>query len=355
MDRIGVVGAGTMGAGIAQGAAVHGYAVQLHDRDRAVVERAVAQIQGSLGRAVAKGKMTQADADAAVGRIRPCAELPAFCDCGLVVEAIVESPAAKRALFADLSVAVPDYAVIATNTSSLRVGDLADAVRRPERFLGLHYFFPAAVNPLVEVVRGPATSDDAVAAAFAFAKRCGKTPIGCRDQFGFAVNRFFVPYLNEAARLADEGFDIGAVDAVARASFETAAGPFRVMDLTKPAIALHAARTLAQLGAFYAPAPGLVRIGECGDSWKVAEDAPVPLVPETIRDRLQGAVLFAVLQELDEQVASPADLDRGARLGLQWGWQPCAFMEQAGRERVEALVAPVAARHGVAVPRPRAR
>jgi 3-hydroxybutyryl-CoA dehydrogenase len=345
METIGIVGAGTMGSGIAQGAALHGYRVRLHDRDGAAVRRAVAAIGDSLARAVAKGKMSRDAADAALQRVVPAERLSDLGDAGVVVEAIIEAPQAKSALFQALGQVVQGDAVVATNPSALKVDDLAEAMVRPARFLGLHYFFPAAVNPLVEVVRGAATSDKAMDKAFAFVRACGKQPIACRDQFGFAVNRFFVPYLNEAVRLADEGADPGAVDAAARAAFQTAAGPFRVMDLTKPAIALHSTRTLAQLGAFYAPAPGLVAIGESGRNWTPEPEA----APGPYAERLQAAVFLAVLQELSERVATPEDIDLGAKLGLQWGWQPCAAMRALGRGTVRAMVAPLAERHGAAV------
>lgn len=346
METIGIVGAGTMGSGIAQGATINGYRVRLHDRDAAALQRGLAGIRDSLGRAVAKGKMTAGQAEDALSRLVPAERLDALADASLVVEAVIEVRRAKEELFRVLSEILQGDAVIATNTSSMKVDDLAAAVVRPARFLGLHYFFPAAVNPLVEVVRGSATSAKAMDRAFAFVRTCGKQPIACRDQFGFAVNRFFVPYLNEAVRLADEGADPGAVDAAAREAFQTAAGPFRVMDLTKPAIALHSTRTLAQLGPFYAPAPGLVRIGGTGGNWNPdPEAAPRP----DAAARLQAAVFLAVLQELEEEVANPADIDLGAKLGLQWGWQPCAAMTALGREAVEAMVAPLAARYGARV------
>ncbi len=348
MDRIGVVGAGTMGCGIAHGAAQHGYTVRLTDRDPAAAARGLAAIEASLARAVDKGKMSATTAEATRARLVP-GDVADLADCGLVIEAIYEDPAAKATLFSALTPIVSDEAVLATNTSSLRVDDLARAVRAPQRFLGLHYFFPAAVNPLVEVVRGKATSQASMDRAFAFVHGCGKQPIACRDVFGFAINRFFVPYLNEAVRLADEGWRPAEIDAVACQAFGTAAGPFRVMDLTKPAIALHAARTLANLGEFYAPAPGLIRIGGSGESWNAGE-AALTADADMIAERLQAAVFLAVLQELDEQVAAPEDIDLGARLGLQWQWQPCAAMRALGRARVEALVAPLAARHGAVVP-----
>ena len=337
---IGLVGAGTMGAAIAQGAAVSGFTVVLNDRDPAVLNRAMGQIKASLDRAVEKGRMTAAGAEAALVRLTPAADIAGLARCGLVIEAIIENGEAKAALFQSLSGLLAPDALIATNTSSLKVDDLAASVMNPERFLGLHYFFPAAVNPLLEIVRGAATSDAAMDAAAAFAKATGKQAIRCRDAFGFAVNRFFVPYLNEAARLVDEGLDPGHMDLAVTQGFGTAIGPFKLMDISKPVIALHACRTLARMGAFYQPAASLVSVGESGRSWNAAVPAAIdPAEAAIIVGRLQGAVLTAVLEALDEEVARPEDFDLGARIGLQWNWQPCAGARALGRAGTEALVA----------------
>lgn len=338
--KIGLVGAGTMGAAIAQGAATSGFQVILNDRDAAVLDRAMGQIKGSLGRAVEKGRLTEAEAEATLGRLTPSVDIAGLAPCGLVIEAIVENAEAKAGLFRTLSALLTSDALIATNTSSLKVDDLAAAVSHSERFLGLHYFFPAAVNPLLEIVRGAATSDAAMNAAAIFAKATGKQAIRCRDAFGFAVNRFFVPYLNEAVRLVDEGMNPGEIDLAITTGFGTAIGPFKLMDISKPVIALHACRTLAQMGQFYQPATSLVSIGESGALWNAALPASVdPVTAKTIVERLQGAVLTAVLEALDEDVATPEDFDLGARIGLQWNWQPCGGARALGRVGTERLVA----------------
>lgn len=349
--RIGIIGAGTMGASIAQGAAQHGFEVVLFDVDGAVAEKAAGSTREAFGRLVAKGRMTAEAADAASARLKIAGDLKALGGTSLVIEAIVEAMAPKKDLFAALTPHLAPETLIATNTSALSVTELGAAVARPERFLGLHYFFPAAVNPLLEVIRGAATSDTTAAQGLAFGRATAKQPILCRDRPGFAVNRFFVPYLNEAARLVDEGYDPGEIDQVARVTFKTAAGPFRVMDLTKPIIAVHAARSLAPLGAFYVPAPSLVRVGESGQNWSPARSAEVtPERAAAIAARLQGAVFLAVLQALDEEVASPADMDQGARLGLQWEITPWAAMTALGQSAVEALLRPLLARDGTPAP-----
>jgi 3-hydroxybutyryl-CoA dehydrogenase len=336
---IGLVGAGTMGAAIAQGAATAGFKVLLNDRDPKVLERAMAQVKGSLGRAVEKGRLSQTDADATLARLVPTPDPAGLAPCGLVIEAIIENAEAKESLFKSLSGILAPTALIATNTSSLKVDDLARAVSHPERFLGLHYFFPAAINPLLEIVKGSATSDAAMDGAARFGEMTQKKVIRCKDAFGFAVNRYFVPYLNEAVRLLDEGFDAGEIDLAITQGFSTSVGPFKLMDMSKPAIALHACRTLAQMGPFYEPAPKLVTKGQSGENW----DAPLPaeVAPgraRTIVDRLQGAVLTAVIEAVEEGVAAPADFDLGAKVGLQWGWQPCTGAKAVGKDATKALV-----------------
>ena len=172
--------------------------------------------------------------------------------------------ALKAKLLDELSLLVEPTTLVATNTSCLRVSDLAQHMALPGRFLGLHYFSPAAVNPIVEVVSGELTSPQTVETALAFTRATGKQPLRCRDAFGFAINRFFCPYTNEAVRALDEGLGSAAeIDAVAREAMGAAAGPFQVMNLIKPRINLHAIRNLAPLGPFYAPARSMAAIARC--------------------------------------------------------------------------------------------
>ncbi|WP_448191315.1 3-hydroxyacyl-CoA dehydrogenase family protein [Azospirillum sp. sgz301742] len=348
--RVGVVGAGTMGAGIAQGAARAGYKVLILDRQPGAAERAVERARLSWTRAAEAGRLSENDARMASERLRAASALSDLSGCGLIVEAIVEDEDAKGALFRDLSAALPRETIIATNTSTLRIGELAGRIANPERFIGLHYFFPAAVNPLIEIIPGAATGSAARDAATAFAQRTGKTPIVCRDVFGFAINRFFVPYLNEAVRLVDEGVPAGVVESVAREVFGTPAGPFRVMDLTKPVIACHAAGTLARLHPFYAPAPGLVAKAAEGGLWSV-EDRAAGAQATVVSHRLRAAVFFAVLDALDQEVASPADIDLGATIGLHWTMQPWQTMVSLGRDAVARLLAPLIEIHRLSLPK----
>jgi 3-hydroxybutyryl-CoA dehydrogenase len=350
---IGVVGAGTMGGGIAAVTAAAGLSTWLHDVDRAQVDRAIEAAHAFFRRQVEKGRLDEAQAAEAAARLHAAADLEALAPADLVVEAVFEDQALKARLLGQLGPILSRDAIVASNTSCLRITELGRHLVEPGRFLGLHFFSPAQVNPIVEVVEGEATRPATVSAAIGFCERIGKTPLRCRDQYGFAINRFFCPYTNEAARLLDEGTGSTAqIDAVARDTLGVAAGPFQVMNLIKPRINLHAIRNLAPLGAFYAPAGSMVRVGEADAAWPIGEAAPLDAAVEaTIRDRLRAAVFLPVLEALDEAVASPVDIDRGARDALKMAKAPCALMDALGPAEVERLVAALAGTHGVAVPR----
>lgn len=353
VTRLGILGAGTMGGGIAVGAALAGVETLLVDIDARKLSAALADAERFYARGVEKGRIDAAQAAAARARLKTAGSTAAFADRELVVEAVFEDFGLKARVFEEISRVADPAAVLATNTSCLRVGDLAAHVATPERFLGLHYFSPAQVNPLVEVVRGAATDAATVSTALAFAEATGKTPLLCKDSFGFAVNRFFCPYTNEAARLVDEELGTTAqIDRVAQQALGVAAGPFLVQNIIKPRINLHAIRNLAPLGPFYSPADFLVRVGDADGSFQIGEDpGPGAETDALIAERLQGAVFLPVLEELDEKVAAPADIDRGAGLALKFGKPPCALMDSLGRDAVESRVAPLCQRYGVALPR----
>ncbi len=232
-DRVvGVLGAGTMGAGIAQVAADAGHPVRLYDADGTVVEQALTDVRERLERSVAKGKRSQGDVDALLGRIAPAASLEDLTDAGLVIEAIVENLDVKREVFGRLEELVSAEAVLATNTSSLSVTAIAAGLRSPGRVVGMHFFNPAPVMPLVEVVVGADSDPAAVELAHATAAAWGKTPVRCTSTPGFIVNRVARPFYGEALRLLDEGVaDIPTIDAIVTGAGGFPMGPFTLMDL----------------------------------------------------------------------------------------------------------------------------
>ncbi|MCS6778622.1 MAG: 3-hydroxyacyl-CoA dehydrogenase family protein [Geminicoccaceae bacterium] len=349
---VGIVGTGTMGTGIATNVTQHGLLVRLFDARPEAASKAIEQAKAFWAKSIERGRMSREQAEAAAGRLAAVDTLGGLVDCDLVIEAIFEEFDLKARLFETLSGLLPARTLVATNTSCLRVSELARHMKRPERFLGLHYFSPAQINPIVEVVRGEATAPETVEAGLAFCRATGKKPITCKDSYGFAINRFFCPYTNEACRLLDEGLATTAeIDAVAEEAVGAAAGPFRVQNLIKPRINLHAIQNLAPLGPFYAPAKSLIEVGEADRQWEIGEVGEIPAERRAvIRDRIRLGVFLAVLQELDEGVAAPADIDMGAREALRFAKPPCALMDELGRSEVERIVAPALARYGL--PRP---
>jgi 3-hydroxybutyryl-CoA dehydrogenase len=230
--KVGVVGAGQMGSGIAQTFAQAGVAVVLTDVAGDALAGARRGIEGSLGRLVKKGTLSEADAGAALGRLSTSADAKALSDADLVVEAVVEDARVKKDLFARLDAALPPSTVLATNTSSISVTELAAATSRPDRFVGMHFMNPVPVMRLVELIRGLGTSD----ATFRSAKACvvalGKTPVEVNDSPGFVSNRVLMPMINEAIDCVREGVATPeAVDEVMKLGMNHPMGPLALADL----------------------------------------------------------------------------------------------------------------------------
>jgi 3-hydroxybutyryl-CoA dehydrogenase len=255
MDRIaavkvGVVGLGTMGAGIAQISVTAGHetvgrevTAELADRGRATIER-------FLGRAVEKGRMTAEERDAALARLTLTTEVADLAECDLVIEAIVEELGPKRELFAELDRITHPGAVLATNTSALSVSEIAEATEHPERVVGMHFFNPAPVLPLVEIVRARYSNDEPVRTAYDWAEQAGKRPVNCNDTPGFIVNRILIPLLNDCVRVLDEaGVTPEDLDAAMANGAGWPMGPCALVDLVGIDVHVHASEALhAQLG-----------------------------------------------------------------------------------------------------------
>jgi 3-hydroxybutyryl-CoA dehydrogenase len=266
--RVGVVGLGTMGAGIAQLCVEAGYETVGREISDELGERGRATIERYLGRAVEKERMTADERDRVLGRLSLTTEVHELARCDLVIEAIVEDLAAKRELFAELDGVVGPEALLATNTSALPVTELAAATSRPERVVGLHFFNPAPVLKLVEVVRTDLTDDDVFAVALAFAQRLGKEPIACRDTPGFVVNRILIPILNDCVRVIDEArVSPEDVDRAMRFGLNWPIGPCALIDLIGVDVHVHASEALweALREPRMAPPPRLVRMAQAGN------------------------------------------------------------------------------------------
>jgi 3-hydroxybutyryl-CoA dehydrogenase len=231
IGTVGVLGAGLMGHGIAQVVAQAGYDVVLREVDDDRLAKGVGRIEKQLARAVEKGKLEQGDADAVRGRIAPTTDYGELAGCDLVIEAITEDLGLKLEMWRALDGIVRPEAWFATNTSSLAVVDQASATSRPERFLGLHFFNPAQVMTLVEVIRAVTTSDEAFEAGLEFASSLGKQPVQTRDSAGFIVNRLLVPFMLDAIRAYEEGVgSIAEIDAAMKAGAGHPMGPLALAD-----------------------------------------------------------------------------------------------------------------------------
>jgi 3-hydroxybutyryl-CoA dehydrogenase len=231
IEKVGVLGAGLMGHGIAQVAAQTGYDVVLREVDDASLAKGIAKIEKQLARAVEKGKSSQEDADAVRGRIQGTTDYGELAGCDLVIEAITEDLALKLEMWREVDQIVKQDAIFATNTSSLAVIDQAAATGRPEQFVGLHYFNPAQVMKLVEVVRCVTTNDQTFDAAFEFARSEGKLAIPTKDKAGFIVNRLLVPYMLDAMRAYEEGVgSIEEIDEAMKAGAGHPMGPLTLAD-----------------------------------------------------------------------------------------------------------------------------
>ena len=231
IEQVGVLGAGLMGHGIAQVAAQSGYEVVLREVDEAALAKGIGKIEKQLARAVEKGKATQEDADAVRARIKGTTEYGDLAECDLVIEAITENLQLKVEMWKEVDPIVKREGVFATNTSSLEVIDQAAATSRPERFVGLHYFNPAQVMKLVEVVRCVTTSEEVFDTALEFASSEGKLAIGTKDRAGFIVNRLLVPYLLDGMRSYEEGVgSVGEIDEAMKAGAGHPMGPLTLSD-----------------------------------------------------------------------------------------------------------------------------
>lgn len=317
---IGVVGAGNMGAGIAQKYATEGFRVVVVDVDTQSAERGRERVQTTLNEGVARKIFTPEQRDQILGRMSFTADRDALKGAALVVEAVFEDKRVKQDLFRDLDARLGKETILATNTSSFYVDDVAEACAHKERVVGLHYFYHPAKNRLVEVIPGTATSRAAFDKAWEIQVQTGKTPVECADAPGFIVNRFFVPWLNESMRIVKEGMaDIATVELAAKKAFGAGMGPFELMNVTGVPITLHAATTLGnELSAFYAPCDLIRPVVDAKKSWDLS-GTPDESKLAAVGERLWACVWqIACTLVFDEKVCTLEDCDLGARVGLRW-------------------------------------
>lgn len=232
IKRVGILGSGIMGSGLAEVAAKAGFEVVLRSRSKTAAEATLASIDKGFVKAIERGKATEEERAAAMALITATDHLGALADCDLVIESVVEDLAVKKALFEELEQIVKPEGILATNTSTLPVIEMAMVTQRPDRVCGVHFFNPAPAMKLVEVVRPLTASEDTIAAAMAFATACGKDAVEVQDRAGFIVNALLFPYLNNAVRMFEQGTaSMESIDTAMKGGCNFPMGPFALLDL----------------------------------------------------------------------------------------------------------------------------
>lgn len=342
IQTVGIVGAGTMGSALAQKFAQENFNVILADRENSFVEKGITRIQTSLNEGIEKKVFTQEQADKVVSGITGTADLKDLRKCDLIIEAIFENFNAKKDLFQKLSEIVSADTILATNTSSFSVTELSAFIINPNRFIGLHYFYHAAKNRLVEIIPGEKTSPETIETAKIFCIKSGKDAINCKDAYGFVVNRFFVPWLNEAVKIVEQKIATKEeVDAVCMKIFTIGMGPFALMNATGVPVAYHSEKTLEIFGEPYKTADLLKQQTELNKPWELTDTSLISIEAvkeKVISERMLGVIFFVVSEIIEEKICTVADINHGARIGLQWKKGPIDMMKEHGEQAVIELI-----------------
>jgi 3-hydroxybutyryl-CoA dehydrogenase len=381
VSRVGIVGAGTMGSGIAQVAALGGYETVIYDVSPELAEGGAAALRQALDKGADRGRWSVDEAKAAFSRVETAAELRGLEGCGLVIEAAPERVDLKRDIFTKLAELLGPEAVLASNTSSLRVTDIAAGVPQPERVVGMHFFNPPALMKLVEIVAAERSSETALATATEVGERMGRTPIRAKDSPGFVANRLARPYTLESLRILGDGVaDAATIDRIVRLGGGFRMGPFELLDLIGLDVNLEIARSFfAQGGEVerWRPSPiqeKLVAEGRLGrksgrgyhdyaaetrrepdpeleiDPPTLDPDrlAKVDPAAEAVLSRLFAQIANETAFALEEEVASPEDMDTAMKLGFNWPVGPLDFAELIGSDRAVELLEQLETTNGAA-------
>jgi 3-hydroxybutyryl-CoA dehydrogenase len=371
VSRVGVVGAGTMGRGIAQLAALGGYETVLYDPLSGVAEASAEELRKALDKGAARGRWSEDEAEAAAQRVQPADEVQQLAGCELAIEAAPERLELKRDIFNQLADVLGPEATLASNTSSLRVSEIAEGVPQPERVVGMHFFNPPPLMKLVEIVAAEASSEEALAAATAVGERMGHTPIRAKDSPGFVANRLARPFSLESLRILGDGIaDAARIDRIVRLGGGFRMGPFELLDLIGLDVNLEIARSFfAQGGEVerWRPSPiqeQLVAEGKFGrksgygyhdyDEGSKRDpdpdlgiDAPtldpgqlaqIDPAAEQVLPRLVAQIANEAAFALEEQIASPEEMDTAMKLGFNWPVGPLDFAALIGPRRAVELL-----------------
>jgi enoyl-CoA hydratase/3-hydroxyacyl-CoA dehydrogenase len=303
------------------------------------VEKGLKGIRTMLEEAVERKLLRPEQIGDVLARINGTTDIAHTKDCDLIIEAVFEDMDIKKDLFARLDDLCGSKTILATNTSSFSVEELAQVTGRPDRFVGLHFFYHPTKNRLLEIIPGSLTSAETLAACRQFAQLTGKTDILVKDGPGFAINRFFVPWLTWSVRILEEGWtNIPTIDQAAMDAFGVGMGPFKLMNATGIPIAYHSALTLGhKLGPFYDPPAMLKGQFESGELWPLDGDLDKATL-HRVSDRLLAVIFYVAVSLLEEGVADMTDVDVGAKVGLRWRRGPFELMNRLGLKKVYGLV-----------------
>lgn len=317
---IGIVGGGNMGSGIAQKYATHGFNVTLIDLNDDTIKKSRATIENMIEQGVKRQVFSSKKATEILENLSFSTSLNDVAEKDLVIEAIYENLQAKQTLFQNIETIVRPDAILATNTSSFLLSDISSMLKFPERFLGLHYFFHPAKNRLVEVIRGPKTINEYFSKAFDLQETIKKIPLSTVDSPGFIVNRFFVPWLNEAAKILESGrYSIKTIEEAAKQFFGVSMGPFELMNVTGTPIALHALNSLRDnLGDFYQPSSLIEAAVKNGTKFSLDGEVCTDAFNEIGLKLLLTTISIAEQMVFSEKITTVAEVDLGARVGLLW-------------------------------------
>jgi 3-hydroxybutyryl-CoA dehydrogenase len=387
VSRVGVVGAGTMGRGIAQIAAFGGYDTVLYDPLPGVAEASAEELRKALEKGASRGRWRESDAEAAGQRVHPAEDLEQMTGAELAIEAAPERLELKRKIFNQLAQVLGPDATLASNTSSLRVTEIAEGVPQPERVVGMHFFNPPPLMKLVEIVAAERSSEQALDAATEVGQRMGRTPIRAKDSPGFVANRLARPFSLESLRILGEGIaDAPTIDRIVRLGGGFRMGPFELLDLIGLDVNLEIARSFfAQGGEVerWRPSPiqeKLVAEGKLGrksghgyhdyTEGTIREPDPdlgievptldpeqlakIDLAAEQVLPRLIAQIANEAAFALEEEIASPEDMDTAMKLGFNWPVGPLEFTQLIGPDRAADLLERLQAKKGNAyAPAPR--
>ena len=354
VKKIAVIGSGLMGSGIAYVSAWNGYEVTMVDINQDLVDKGIEKVRTDVMTGIDKGKMTITEAEGLMSRLKGSSDTEAAVkDADLVIEAIFENMEVKKEVFAKIDTIAPEHCILATNTSSLSIDELASATGRPDKFIGMHYFSPVPAMKLLEIVLGEKTSEDTINVAKAVGHKQGKQTVFAKNSPGFIVNRLLMPVMREAILMLERGDATKEEIDTAMVSIGKApAGPFSLADFVGLDITFHAMSTLyREIGDCFKPPETLSKLVESGAIGMKSKkgfydyaaddakpDAPKGADAEWIVERLNMPAIREAMILVDDQIANKEDIDMGMKLGASWPMGPFEMADKYGLERCKEFI-----------------